>query len=172
MRLFLLTTCALTALCGSASGSESRAVVVCASAQLHMRVQVQGESTTTWIGVLIRNRRTECLVAGNLTIVSSGRMRTIAGTPLYVRVRGLLGADGSRLVRADWSNWCGRSFGLELVADFVGLRTRSAIRSLPGLPPPKCALAAGRDEVADAQASHSTLPGAIFPTTAKQSRAS
>jgi hypothetical protein len=133
MRLFVLTTCALAALCGSASGSESRAVVVCASAQLHMRVQVQGENTTTWIGVLIRNRRTECLLAGKmiLTIVSSGRMPTIAGTPLYVRVRGLLGADGSRLVRADWSNWCGRRFGLELVADYAGLRTRSAFDHYP-----------------------------------------
>jgi hypothetical protein len=122
MRFLAITGCALLVVCASATASNTRVVQQCSQSKLRMTVQSQGESSTAWIGVIIRNRQARCSLAGVMTIkiVRDGRLVKAAGNPLRVHVSGFLSARGSYFVRADWSNWCGKRSGLRLLVAYAG----------------------------------------------------
>jgi len=105
----------------------------CGASQLRLSVETQGESTTTWIGVRIRDLGRACVVSGavELTVERAERPAAIEGNPLRLALTGSIGRGGSRLVRADWANWCGPRRGLSLRARYRGLSVRSRPRHVP-----------------------------------------
>jgi hypothetical protein len=50
---------------------------------------------------------------------------------LRIRVSGPLAAHGSHLVRADWSNWCGKRSGLTLSVEYMGRTASSELGYVP-----------------------------------------
>jgi hypothetical protein len=116
VRFLIVGACLLLIAAATPAVSRSGGAAGCGSEQLRLSVQSQGENTTAWIGVSIRNRGRGRNLDGVMTfkILGAGRLLRIAGDPLRVRTSGLLGAHGTRLIRADWSNWCGNRSGQTL----------------------------------------------------------
>lgn len=100
MRLLIVGASLLLIAAATPAVSQSGGVAGCRSEQLRLSVQSQGENTTTWIGVSIRNHGRSCKLDGVMTfkLLGTGRLLRIAGNPLRVRAAGLLGAQRMRLV--------------------------------------------------------------------------
>jgi hypothetical protein len=133
MRFLIVGACLLLIAAATPAVSRSGGVAGCRGEQLRLSVQSQGENTTAWIGVSIRNRGRRCRLDGVMTfkLLGAGRLLRIAGNPLRVRTSGLLGADGTRLVRADWSNWCGNRSGLTLRVQYAARTVTFAFAYFP-----------------------------------------
>jgi len=133
MRLLIVFACVLLFAVATPAVSRSGGLAGCRSEQLRLSVTSQGENTTAWIGVSIRSRGGNCSLGGvvTLNVLGAGRLLRIVGNPLRVRASGLLGADGTRHVRADWSNWCGNRSGLMLRAQYAARTVASVFSSLP-----------------------------------------
>lgn len=101
-----------------------------------MSVNTQGENTTAWIGVTVRNEGAACVLpkgsAGiRLVIELGGRRAAVAGNPLTLSLSGGLMPEGTRLLIGDWRNWCGSRRGVSLLASFSGSVIRSHFSVLP-----------------------------------------
>ena len=133
MRLLIVFACVLVIAVATPAVSRSGGVGGCRSEQLRLSVNAQGENTTAWIGVSIRNRGRSCSLGGVVTfdILGAGRLLRIAGDPLRVRTSGLLGADGTRHIRSDWSNWCGNRSGLTLRVQYAARTVASVFTYMP-----------------------------------------
>ena len=116
-----------------ASAANGKTHTRCSGSQLRLSVQTQGEKTTAWIGVTIRHPQNPCDLTGAMTfkIMRNGQLVRIEGNPLRVPVSTPVDMNGSHLVRADWSNWCGKRPGLSLLVEYMGLATKSTFPTLP-----------------------------------------
>jgi hypothetical protein len=107
----------------------------CARSQLRVSLATQGESTTAWIGVSLRNRGPACTFTRvdrvSLEIEVRGRRAHVEGNPLTLGARGRVGQGETRLLIADWSNWCGSRRTIVLVARVGAATDRAAFSVLP-----------------------------------------
>jgi len=97
------------------------ALLLVAPCHATLSVQTQGENTTEWIGASL----TPCGGSVTFTVERNGGAANVRGNPLRVAVR------GTRLVRVDWSNWCGPRTGLTVVVRYGTLVMRVPARPLP-----------------------------------------
>lgn len=65
------------------------------------------------------------------TIDQRGRRAAVKGSPLRFALRDEIGHGRTRVLRADWSNWCGPRRGLTIRARYAGLVAASTFRHLP-----------------------------------------
>jgi hypothetical protein len=108
----------------------------CASSQLAVSVQTQGENTTAWIGVTVQNRGIACALTKDVGRVSllveqEGRPANVGGNPLTLFASGRLQHGGTRLLIADWGNWCGSRRAIRLAVTLGGSTTRARFSTLP-----------------------------------------
>jgi photosystem II stability/assembly factor-like uncharacterized protein len=97
----------------------------CTGAQLGVAARTQGENTTAWIGVWVRNRGRAC-VATDVPVTIA-----VAGSRLTMHASGRLDHGGSQLLVADWSNWCGTRAGVHVVATAGDAEAVVPVRPLP-----------------------------------------
>jgi hypothetical protein len=108
----------------------------CASSQLAVSVQTQGENTTAWIGVTVQNRGRACVLARavgrvSLLVERDGRPANVKGNPLTLFASGRFQHGGTRLLIADWGNWCGSRWAIRLAVTLAGSTTRARFSTLP-----------------------------------------
>lgn len=108
----------------------------CKSAQLGVSVQTQGENTTAWIGVTVQNHGRACVLTRavgrvSLLVEQSGRPANVGGNPLTLFAMGRLQHGGTRLLIADWGNWCGSRRAIRLAVSLGGSTTRAPFSTLP-----------------------------------------
>jgi hypothetical protein len=108
----------------------------CASSQLAVSVQTQGENTTAWIGVTVQNRGGVCTLTkevGRVTLLVEvgARAAAVRGNPLALAATGRLLHGGTRLLIADWMNWCGSRRAVRLAVSLGGSTTRAHFSTLP-----------------------------------------
>jgi hypothetical protein len=96
-------------------------------------VKTKGLAGTTWIGVTVRNAGRRCTLGGSVSfLIKRGGFRSgVRYNPLKIPVSGGLGPKRSRLVKADWSNWCGRRVGFALTVGYAGKTRHSGFAALP-----------------------------------------
>jgi hypothetical protein len=108
---------------------------LCSLSQLRVSLATQGESTTAWIGVFLHNRGPACTFTRvdrvSLEIEVRGRRAHVEGNPLTLGARGRVGRGETRLLIADWSNWCGSRRAIVLVARVGAATDRSGVSVLP-----------------------------------------
>jgi hypothetical protein len=112
------------------------ALAACKSAQLRTSVLTQGENTTAWIGVTVQNRGRACVLARavgrvSLLVEQSGHPANVGGNPLTLFASGALQRGGTRLLIADWGNWCGSRRAIRLTVTLAGSTTRARFSILP-----------------------------------------
>jgi hypothetical protein len=108
----------------------------CTRSQLAVSVQTQGENTTAWIGVTVQNRGRACVLArivGGFSVVveRDGRPANVKGNPLTLFASGRFQHGGTRLLIADWGNWCGSRRAIRLAVTLAGSTTRVRFSTLP-----------------------------------------
>jgi hypothetical protein len=115
------------------SGGSRSAVARCGDSQLVPHVQTQGENTTAWIGLLVRNRGASCLLHGqaSINLWRGQHLALVRGNPLTINVRGQLPRARTWLVVADWSNWCGTRNSIRLTVRYRLARIHSTFSTLP-----------------------------------------
>jgi hypothetical protein len=108
----------------------------CRGSQLALSVSTQGENTTAWIGVTLQDRGGPCVMrrpAGRTTLLvtEAGRRADVAGNPLTLFASGRLERGGTRLLIADWSNWCGPRRSIRLRVTVGPIATTARFSMLP-----------------------------------------
>jgi len=108
----------------------------CASSQLAVSVQTQGENTTAWIGVTVQNHGRACVLARavgrvSLLVEQDGRPVNVGGNPVTLFASGRFQHGGTRLLIADWGNWCGSRRAIRLAVTLGGSTTRARFSTLP-----------------------------------------
>ena len=108
----------------------------CASSQLAVSVQTQGENTTAWIGVTVQNHGRACVLARavgrvSLSVEQNGRPANVGGNPLTLFASGRVQHGGTRLLIADWGNWCGSRRAIRLAVTLGRSTTRARFSTLP-----------------------------------------
>ncbi len=108
----------------------------CASSQLAVSLRTQGENTTAWIGVTVQNRGRACALARavgrvSLLVERDGRPANVKGNPLTLFASGRFQHGGTRLLIADWGNWCGSRRAIRLAVTLAGSTTRARFSTLP-----------------------------------------
>lgn len=105
----------------------------CRSGQLHLVIETQGENTTAWMNVGVRNTGARCSAASvaRLTITQSGKRAAVRGNPLVRHIQRVFKQGRTTLIRADWSNWCGSRQHLGLRASFGELFAGEPFAVLP-----------------------------------------
>lgn len=107
----------------------------CLASQLRASVRTQGENTTAWIGVTLRNSGAACALSRAnrvlLAIERRGALARVHGNPLVLAPTGSIGPGGTRLLVADWSNWCGPRDSLTLVVRLGAGTVRARFSTLP-----------------------------------------
>jgi hypothetical protein len=135
----LCLVAALAALIAGAAGAVASAggdrspTASCRWDRLRWSIETQGENTTTWIGVELRNSGPACALSGaaTLTIEQLGHPARVVGNPLRLPLHGLIGPGRERLLRADWDNWCGSRRGLSLRVRYGRVGVLSRFSHLP-----------------------------------------
>ena len=96
-------------------------------------METQGLSGTAWIGVTVRNTGARCTLGGSVSylIKRAGFRAAVRGNPLKIPVKGAIGHGRSKLVKADWSNWCGRRVRFALTISYAGKTRHSGFAALP-----------------------------------------
>jgi hypothetical protein len=99
-------------------------------------VQTQGENTTAWSGVTVQNRGRACFLTRavgrvSLLVEQDGRPANAKGNPLTLFASGRLQHGGTRLLIADWGNWCGSRRAIRLAVTLAGSTTRARFTTLP-----------------------------------------
>jgi hypothetical protein len=123
------------------SGVAGSTLHPCASSQLAVSVQTQGENTTAWIGVTVQNRGGACTLTSKvgrvtLLVAVGGRPARVRGNPLTLIVTGRLLHAGTRMLIADWMNWCGSRRAVRLAVSLDGSTKQAHFSTLPVCPQP------------------------------------
>jgi hypothetical protein len=116
-------------------GLEALLVPRCLASQLRLSVRTQGENTTAWIGVTLRNAGAACMLSRahgvSVTVERRGARALVRGNPLTLHPSGRMRAGGVRLLVANWSNWCGPRDALTLVVHLGAATVRTRFATLP-----------------------------------------
>lgn len=97
----------------------------CAPTQLGVSVKPQGENTSAWIGTTVQNLGGPC-IAKRIPV-----MVKVPGSRLTLYANGRLDHGGTKLLVADWSNWCGSRLGIRVVVEAGAAVAGAPVRPLP-----------------------------------------